>query len=50
MKGLSFIFTGFFGLILTLLFMSVILMWFCAPVLLYLIYQKLSSIEEKLKK
>jgi F0F1-type ATP synthase membrane subunit b/b' len=50
MKGFNALFTGFFGLILVILFLSVIIMWFCAPVLLYMIYQKLSSIEEKLKK
>lgn len=42
--------TGFFGLILILMFISVIVMWFCAPVLLYMIYQKLQAIEKLLKK
>ncbi len=50
MRQLNTLFTGFFGLILIILFMSVIIMWFCAPVLLYLIYQKLTSIDQKLKK
>lgn len=50
MRAMNALFTGFFGLILIVLFISVIIMWFCAPVLLYLIYQKLSSIEQKLKK
>jgi hypothetical protein len=50
MRIMNTLFTGFFGLILMLLFLSVILMWFTAPVLLYMIYQKLTSIENSLKK
>ncbi len=50
MRLFNTMFTGFFGLIMIVLFISVIIMWFCAPVLLYLIYQKLVDIEKKLSK
>jgi hypothetical protein len=50
MRFFNSLFTGFFGLLLVLLFVGIIIMWFCAPILLYAIYQKLSSIDEKLKK
>ena len=50
MRLINSLFTGFFGLILVILFVGIIIMWFCAPVLLYLIYQKLTSIDDKLKK
>ena len=50
MRLMNSLFTGFFGLMLVILFVGIIIMWFCAPVLLYLIYQKLTSIDETLKK
>jgi len=50
MRLFNSLFTGFFGLILIILFIGIIIMWFCAPVLLYAIYQKLSSIDQKLNK
>jgi len=50
MRLMNSLFTGFFGLILVILFLGIIIMWFCAPVLLYLIYQKLTSIDASLKK
>jgi len=50
MRLMNSLFTGFFGLILVILFVGIIIMWFCAPVLLYAIYQKVSSIDNKLKK
>lgn len=50
MRLFNSLFTGFFGLILIILFVGIIIMWFSAPILLYAIYQKLSSIEQKLKK
>jgi hypothetical protein len=48
MRLMNSLFTGFFGLILVILFVGIIIMWFCAPVLLYLIYQKLGEIEKKI--
>jgi hypothetical protein len=50
MGHLGVLFTGIFGLIMILLFASVLIMWFSAPILLYLIYQKLTEIGNKLKK
>jgi hypothetical protein len=50
MGPLGALFTGIFGLIMILLFASVLIMWFSAPILLYLIYQKLIELNEKLKK
>ena len=50
MRIMNTMFTGFFGLILMVLFLSVVIMWFTAPILLYLIYQKLTSIDNSLKK
>jgi hypothetical protein len=50
MRVMNSLFTGFFGLILMVLFFSVIIMWFTAPVLLYMIFQKLTSIDNSLKK
>jgi hypothetical protein len=48
MRLMNSLFTGFFGLMLVILFVGIIIMWFCAPVLLYLIYQKLGEIEKKI--
>jgi hypothetical protein len=50
MSRLGFLFNGIFGLISVVLFLSVIVMWFSAPILLYAMYQKLKSIDEKLGK
>ncbi len=50
MGRLSGLFTGFFGLIFFVILMSMIIMWFSAPILLYAIYQQLKILNEKLKK
>jgi hypothetical protein len=44
------IFSGFFGLIMVLITLSMIIMWFSAPILLYAIYQQLKQLNDKLKK
>jgi len=50
MTRLGVLFSGIFGLIMILLFASVLIMWFSAPILLYLIYQKLIELNDKLRK
>ncbi len=50
MPRLTGLFSGFLGLVLVIMFISVIIMWFCAPILLYAIYQQLRELNEKLKK
>jgi len=50
MKVFAYMFTGLLGLIGIVLFMSVIIMWFCVPILLYNVFQKVKSIDDKLKK
>jgi hypothetical protein len=50
MGHLNGIFSGFFGLIIILITISMIMMWFAAPILLYAIYQQLKQLNDKLKK
>jgi hypothetical protein len=50
MNRLMYFFSGIFGVLLVLIFVSMVIMWFSMPILLYQIFQKVSSIEEKLKK
>ena len=44
------LFTGIFGLIFFVILISMIIMWFSAPILLYGIYQQLKILNEKLNK
>jgi len=50
MNSIIYVLGGLVGLIVVAVLFSLVMMWLSAPVLLYFIYQKVSSIEKKMNK